>query len=548
MKKITLGLLCLISIISCEIPQSITVKGKPGVFIPLGNPFGDPDNPDRVENRMKPEKIKETMVNDDNTHKSEIYNYEGKEISEDLQAYLIDSPLIKMSLDLENYVNEATKTDGTPISAEFNSPGSAYLTGDGPQDTEGSPLFKISIADMSKLVQWVKGDEFGVEMTYPNDTFAQNVQIKIPAFDIPWQKGTTDGNKLRFVNTTPNYEFIPKPNPPYPDGKLNANREIEIFVKVTGPCSGMIVPEMIFKWTKAQIYAPDTDPIEGGHSIKNNLGKYLGRGNTFEKVTGFVYVHDIDDSRMTLNDEENKYPPFLDNAPLIKRDLLAFEPETTITEIPVHSPSENKYKDGIDLTVLFDSTSDEARLIYKITIVSFEIENTDETKQKIITLDMVILLPLQFKIVIPSPYLPESYVKLELKGLFPEPGNGDLFMRTGKNNPDDLLHDLDSVKITLEEYINEISDDFHLLISSDGETGEQYRHILPLQDSNPSPSWKIDNVNDLPYPFSPRFEIIVKKDPDKSTGTLKIKRRTDPKFDFFLTVEAKSNINHKMDF
>jgi len=553
MKKMMIGLLCLIGVMSCEVPQSITVKGNPGVYLPLGTPFGESDNPDRLENRIKPEKIKETMVNDEDTHKTEIYNYVGKEVSANLQAYIIHYPLIKMKLNLEEYVKEATTIDDTPISAEISSPGSAYLTGDGPQNTEGSPLFKVSLADMSKLVQWVYGDEFGVEMEYNNNAdFERYLEIKIPAFGInSYITGTPDGNKLRFVNTTPNYQFIPKPKPPYPSGDLNANREIEIFVRVTGPCSGTIAPEMVFNWKKAKIEASNTDPIEGGHAIKNDIGKFLGKGNTFEKVTGYVYVDGIDDdnAEMTLSNE-NKDKYFLNKEPLKKRDPLPFVPGTTITEIPVHSPSDDKYKNGIILTDLFDSNSDEARLVYEITIATWLIDSKGTDTQKTITVDMVILLPLEFKIVIPSPYLPLNYVKLELKGLFPEPGKGDLFMRTGKNNADDLLNNLNAVKITLDEYINDISDDFHLLIASDGENGEKYRKILPLIKNDSDLFWEINNVNDLPYPFSPRFEILVKRDQNKSsgTGTLKIKRHSDPKFDFFLTVEAESNINHTIDF
>ena len=38
-KRLFLLFICIIAVLSCEIPQSLTIKGKPGLYMPLGDPF-----------------------------------------------------------------------------------------------------------------------------------------------------------------------------------------------------------------------------------------------------------------------------------------------------------------------------------------------------------------------------------------------------------------------------------------------------------------------------------------------------------------------------
>jgi hypothetical protein len=550
MKKMTIGLLCLIAIMSCDIPQSITVKGSPGVYLPLGSPFSRLDDTDRLENRINPDKIKEMLSKSetDDTAEVEIYDYQGPDVNHNVQAYIVHYPIVAMKLDLQKHIDDAAKIDDEthishtlePIidSPSFSTqfPQGAYLTGtQGPQKTEdrSNPLFKVSLANMTKLVKEVRVTMIGLEMKYDNDVFAQNVLIKIPAFGInDYIPGSpVNGNKVQFFNDQKN-KFTPKPESK--GGDLNEKNEIEIFVKVTGPCSGTIVPEMILEWTDATVYASDDDSIKGTHTIKNELGEFLGEGNSFEKVTGYVYMHDLDKASMSLN--YNNKPLAAGSLESVNRPNFPIE-----GEIPVHSLDSES---SIDLTEVFLS---EATLSYEVKIETWEISNDQTTREKTITADLIILLPLEFKITALSPDMPD-YARLELKKLFPEPKGGDLFMRTGKNNSDDLLNNLDTVKITLKNFQNDITDDFHLLIASGN-----YRNSIDLSSQdNHEPSLKID-WEDIPYPFSPKFEILLEREKKidgqyENYALLKIKRQPpNPKFDFILTVEATANINHTMD-
>jgi len=555
MKKITIGLLCLIGVMSCQVPESITIKGNPGVYLPLGSPFGGPDNPNRLERRISPEEIRKTMGNSGTEDKIKVYDYQGKEIDKKVQAYIIRYPIVEMKLDLNEYVNDAMKKDGEEkdtykIPDNIQGPFPKILTKN--NDNKEDPLFTVSLNDMAKLVEKVMGnpssDAFGLQMTYDNETFAQNVQVKIPAFGInDYIPGKKVGNTLRFVDDKTK-TFIPKPEknpdgtPTYSGGKLNTKSELEIFVRITGPCSGTITPEMLFDWDSAIIKTTDI-PINGKHVITNSLRTFLGEDTKFKEVTGYIYMDGIDTpTTITI-----KAPGIdIDDAPISPPNSPPVFPDSNSDlfkgSLPLDSLNDPK---GMDLTEAFNSSSStfSPNLEYDIRISEKRIRNIEEDKAKPITADLVILLPLQFKISTRSDYKPNEYVKLELKDLFPEPGKDDLFMRTGLNNPDDLLNDLDTIKITLEKFQNDITDDFHLLISSG-----TYTYLLDLtSQNNYEPFWKIDDFHALPYPFSPRFEILLEKDQNQSYGTLTIKRHPpESKFDFFLSVEAEAKIKMEL--
>jgi hypothetical protein len=545
MKKMMIGFLCLTAIMSCEIPQSITIKGNPGVYLPLGSPFSDGN---RLEDYINPEEIKKSISNSDadSTHKVKVYDYQGGGDYADVQAYIVHYPIVEMKLDLEEYINDMIKNNEQEkdtyvipgdIAASLQNQFPKYLTGTkGPQDNEDKddPLFRIPLADMVKLVEEVTGNGFGLQMTY-NDFFYDNVEIKIPAFGIDnYTKGTKVGDKLRFVNTAKN-KFIPKSKSN--NGDLNDKNEIEIFVKLTGPGSGTIDPEMVFDWTSAIVRA-DSNPIKGKHAITNQLGEFLGKGSEFKKITGYIYVTDFDTATMSITAAGS---PLVEPGTSIHPQPRPSFPDSDTGSFPGKLPSDSLIN-GIDLTDIFNSSfKSSLNLEYEIQINLMTI--TPDNKGETITADLVILIPLELKISNQSGE--NDYVKLELKeDIFPKPGNGDLFMRTGKNNSDDLLNNLETVKIILEKLQNNITNNFSLLIASGA-----YCELLSLTVSDQKLFLEI-KPNELPYPFNPRFEILLKKDQNQPYATLKINRQ-DPdnpaKFDFFLTVEAQVKINHTMD-
>jgi hypothetical protein len=509
--------------------------------LPLGSPFGKLAEDKRLENRISSARIKEIFSDDDN--KLSIYDYDGDEIDDrEVQAYVIHYPIVEMKLDLEAYVRDAIKDeDDTPFSytipdeiMDHNQQFPLYFAGaQGPQISEGAPLFRISLADMANLVKEVDVNDVGLEMMYDNEDFAKYVRVKIPAFGInDYINGEKDGNILRFINT-PENKFIPKSISR--GGNLSEKNEIEIFVMITGACSGTIAPEMIFEWTSAIIDASG-DPIEGSHPITNELRDFLGKGAAFKKVNGYIYVGGIEsDAFMSL---------FCDNETLAYGDLISKErPQFPIAgHLPLHSLGSEP--DGIDFTEVFNS---ESTLNYEIKIEEWPIINDGDQNNKTITADLVILLPLELLITNPPGHsvYAEQYSKLELGEDLFSAGNGDLSFRDG--NDDDLLNNIETMKIILEKLENNIMGNINLLIASDN----GYHELLDLtpKSDGPPPSLEIQK-DDLKYPFTPRFEILLKKD-ENGDAILKIKRLPQgksPVFDFFLAVEAQVNIDHKINF
>jgi hypothetical protein len=205
----------------------------------------------------------------------------------------------------------------------------------------------------------------------------------------------------------------------------------------------------------------------------------------------------------------------------------------------------------IDMTEVMNnqlkSTLEYVINIGKFTIYKYEQAGTKNT----ITADLVIMLPLEFEVAnAPSDpiYLPSGYVKLELGNIFPEPGGGDLFFRTGEN--ENLIDQHIRMKIFLTNINNTIIDDSNLsiLVYSEDERKRIYEGIIKFSDENPNTQFVIDKS--FPNPFSPRFHTILEKDDNKDYATFIIKRprdSEDPIFDFHLNAEVKADLNYVQD-
>ena len=61
MNKVILGCICSFLITTCEMPEKITVKGSPGLYVPLGSPFTGMKEGERLEDLISPDKIREMM-------------------------------------------------------------------------------------------------------------------------------------------------------------------------------------------------------------------------------------------------------------------------------------------------------------------------------------------------------------------------------------------------------------------------------------------------------------------------------------------------------
>ncbi|MCL2127251.1 MAG: hypothetical protein FWH38_03260 [Treponema sp.] len=556
MKKIMPGLICMLFVLSCEIPQSLTIKGNPGVYLPLGSPFASLDQDDRLESKISPASIREMMnksVSETSTDRpARIYDYQldsalGSQLGIDpaTQTYLIHYPIVSMQLDLMEYVDDAMSDyeDNEPATYVipaaianiitqniFDSqyPSGCFLTLDGPKTSPGDPLFSVNLSDMYKLVYEVNGERFGIQIGY-SATFEQNIMVRIPALGIggsgpnDYQKGVKDGDKLVFYNPAKT-TFSP--------ADLGEGGMLEIYVKLTGPCSGTINPEMVFIWTSAEIDTSGKN-LSGSYPVENSLGEFLGQGVDFKKVEGYIYVDGAGDGgTITLKAGSND---ILSDSPLTQKPSPVFQDPYTkkLPDSSLNAP--------IDLLGLLNSGG--SVLEYEINIPTMTINNSNTSE--VITADLVILLPLELEITTPaSGAYANTYVKLDLEDLFPDPGDGDLFMRESQDNG--LLNNLDYVKIIIINPNITVIDMSRLAVLV---TAKNYSNIIDF--SLASPYLQID-FKDLPYPFSPKFEILLKRDGGSgSPGTFRITRPAQGKeqsFNFSLAVEARANIDYTIDF
>jgi hypothetical protein len=317
------------------------------------------------------------------------------------------------------------------------------------------PLFAVPLNDMAKLVKEVIGGPFGIEMDLANtSSFRGNVLVKIPAFGIDeYIEGEMEGGKLRFADTPEDGKFIPKKEQ---GGNLNEKNELEIYVKVTGPCSGTIVPEMVFEWDEAVIYTITNESLKGNYqfNFKNDLGEYLGEGVSFKEVTGYIYVNNVKDAKLLLDANGVSLLREKESALINKNrptDIFTDQFTGTIPESSLGYPIS-----------MADVLNDDSILEYQIKIPEMRVENTPDGTSRTITIDMVILLPLEFKVTTSS--IP-GYVKLELNNIFPKPGKEDLFLRDSKD--DGLLSNLTSMTILFKKFQNDIiGGNVSILVSS----------------------------------------------------------------------------------
>jgi len=354
MKKVILVLICLLMIASCGLenlpPKSFTVKGNPGLYVPIGSPFAGMEKEDRLEYQLSPENMKKKMkenvakegadedvqiflasertVRDLKARLKEYLN-EDLNIAPGVQSYLVHYPLINMPLNLKRYADNAIaeakkgREDGNIVipaippglsMPRFLSYDETTKTTD-PLETEDSkkPFVKIPFTKMAKLVKKVEGGKYGLEIDWSQE-LQDNLLLKIPGFGIddyiPGIPTDNDGNptsvnprKLRYYDTSadPKTTFLPQRQEDPPGNIIKSDLDDEenlfVYAKITGPCSGKLQPVMIFEWEQALI---DTKAMEGEKStfmgyypIKNTLSEFVGEGVTFKKVIGFMYMSGV---------------------------------------------------------------------------------------------------------------------------------------------------------------------------------------------------------------------------------------------------------------
>jgi hypothetical protein len=536
----------LLAAISCQIPESVTLKGSPGVHLPLGSPFALMDK--TLEDYIEFDKIKEMMGGEGSNIR--VYEYTGEDVDEKVQAYLILYPITGMEFNLQDYIDRIIKDDDAEFTARIpvsiTNPPDGYFPPNGYHLTRGdnntveeqpvvnqatdvvNPLFTIDLPDMAKLVKEVTSGPFGLELDYQED-FHDHLWISIPDLGIPYIQGSDEliegERKLRFVTNSSTTLH------PQDDFK---NNKISIYVIATGPCQGMIEPKMVFEWEEATI---DTvsKPISGEYTINNrDLEEFLGGGIAFKNITGYIYADGVGPNAEISLKVAGVLDDLVPNSQLKEVDDHPSFSDPFDQPIPQHSLDE-----PIDLTnTLNSSTAGAIELEYIITIHDKRIEKANMNEKERIFADLVILLPLEFTVTTPPSDNQQAarFAKLHLKDLFPDPGEKDWFQREDK--PDDLFNNLKSVKFILSDLKNEILGGkiyISVLVNNNSK-------LLDLQSGNPSIEFDMRN---LPPPFIPQFEILIEKE-NSANGApfwLKRKKTDNAKFDFSLTIQARTDIN-----
>jgi len=586
MKKFVPVFACLLAaMISCDfaIPTSVTIKGSPEFYLPIGSLFSlFPDNNPMDELKKYISKDQITGMLDDNTN-IRVFDYEGPfdfKVAEGVQAYLIHYPITEMDMNLSNYINNAMfEADEAAISVEISEvdgldlgpafliryPQGVYLfnqNGDvgWDEDDRDLPLFVVNLIDMKKLLIKVEGEEFGIEFDY-NDDLKNALRIRIPALGIVnyiegKKEETDEGTKLRFISTAK--EFNPstalKDDPKTTD-VIEGN--LEIFVKIEAPCSGKIAPEMVFDWISAVVNTTETGDGDLSDNIPvpagiNSLSELL-EGMTLKNVKGYVFVGGLENdtvAKMSLkfdgqslfeDGEEYHLLTGVEGHPFVDNDG-----SRPVTIIPKYS------LDPVDLRSIFNA-GDDSSLAYNIQIEKMEITKASLAtggSGKPIFADFVILIPLELEVSTPSGV--DGYVKFNLLNVNTGNGEGDLLGRTGSEN--DLLNNIDYLQINFTDYKNDIFDaSLAIHIFDDNEVNKGTAKYKPYSkwlyfkdiESGVKPYINIE-YDELPFPFNPNFEILLTVDENSNppSSTVSIKRMgDDPQFDFKVSIQVKTDLN-----
>jgi len=616
MKSATLSFICvlLLAVSSCEIPQSLTVKGNPGLYVPIGSPFAGMKREERLEYLISSENMRKMM--NENSGKAGVGNelkiYEvsddlakalkdkGKIEDADVQIYLVRYPLAKMPLDLQKYTNGAM--DAVNEKKQFTIPdipavipgSSVYLTEkEGPQTTDtgpgGSdkPFIKIPLDNMAKLVKWVERSTtgiFGLEFVVDdaNSELLNNLELLIPGLGLTeWRKGKLEDGKIRFYEPSKTM-FYPRSQGDGINFSDLTEGNLLIYAKISGSVRGQILePSMVFDWEKAAIdtvAGTDTEgSFTGEYPIDNNLSEFLGSGVTFKTVKGYMYMSGVHveqaSSEMTIEVTKTEIkgthplqdvppPQFPDGdkfekihgAMLLEKDKMSFEDE-----------------EPLELSAML--TANNPTLKVAVLIEGMEITRDlleDKDKDVAIQFDLLLMIPMDLKVETKDSSKAPSgiatneknetvnlsnYVMLDLgdslqKGM----GDGDLLGR--KEGEENYLKDIAYIDIGLtldpktDFYINIIdSSKLAVLVTTkDGKT----KRIMELRPPKTSLRLEGDFLNKIP--FSPEFSVLLEKDNKaagggkENFGSFQIKRQKNAKFDFSLSVKAKTKLEYTMDF
>jgi hypothetical protein len=555
---------------------------------------------ERLDYLIGPDNIRKMM--NDNISKAdasdELKIYEvSRSLAEELgidpevRTYLARYPLAEMPLNLKRYVDRAMAAVRTKreISIPVIPPGlpvspaaPRYINGDGglvEKEDLNNPFLKIPLDDMAKLVKRVVDGKYGLEIDYSHE-LAQYLEISIPGFGFDYMTGEpTDNNgnpsgsptKLQYYDksgTKKNFYPQEQMAPYETDPSDLIDRDLWVYVRISGPCSGTLKPEIIFEWERALIdteAAETTSTFMGHYPIKNSLGEFLGNKVSFKKANGFMYMSGVETEGASMmaaiydtedfnsgnpapNTAKMEYDKNLHNqaAPLFP-DGDEFNGALYPMSLPDNEP--------LDLTPIFESGDATLQFAIKVRDMWINQEDIDDDETSI-KFDLLIMIPLDLKVLNEAPSvnattdkgtainIQNNYVMLNLgDALEKNMGEGDLFGR--KEDEENYLKYIQYVKISLKFSGADINiiDPGKLAVLVTPKNGSS--RLMEKFENNASLMLTGDALSTIP--FSPEFTVLLKKEENENFGSFRILRPLVPKFDFKLYVEAKAALEYTLD-
>jgi hypothetical protein len=659
-------------IASCDfsefaIPESVTIKGDPGVYIPLGSPFTG-ENADIIERYIGTDSIREMMGGatgegeDASPSAINIYEYAPPGSEKDAKTFIIHYPIAKMPYDLGQYMDEIYNVESPKITgidlrrpeeaakffpnktlselteltdAEVRNAVDAKIdewvdktANDEPIDDLDMPLVKlelnnfsnalkvtpsaqkpqliaqtktnvkalptvvftrdlavsgintlkksaeemrqkkeINLGDMAKLVKYIeiKDTKLKVEGTI----FENKIEVAIPQFGIgsvnngvvTYASGKVEAGNLYFTTNPALDSENLDGDPSTYRFTIDNKPSLDIYVNVIdfideGPVD--FTPTLVFNWTRASVDPGEEGKLSDTYEMNfGNITDFLGDDFELPPVWGYLYVSNLPISKgssskptmeLSIESKGSASIPLTDGGePMEDAPAPVFSTEIFVETLPDAS------LDPIDMTAIFEA-KEGASLRYTVVMGDKDnpllLENNGSLEGEI-SADMVVVIPLEFKIKTASPILikdenedVKKYVSLELKDdngkpLLPEI-EGDIFGRDGKGGTiDEVIGYIGGVKIKLEDFVNEALPNIAIWIKAGAN-----EYLLDLSgDSDRTISFEDADVK---YPFEPKFKILIPCDEGENYGTLKIGKKFD--FDFNLVVEAKANLDIPIDF
>jgi hypothetical protein len=569
MKKTALPLIAAVFVVfgcgvdfsSLAVPESVTIKGEPGLHIPLGSPFGD-DN--ELLKYLSRDGLKEKMGGDveiyDFKNDGPIYQNADADNSIDaktkVQTYIIRYPITKLNLDLTEYM----KNDIEPISVTIPSvPSTSSLSTD-------LPPIDVPLGDMEKLLTDIAVNDssnsvFSSIIIKNGASLKDKIELKADLLGITtYSRGQSSGKDLKFMATTDSTLLNTSANGKPANNFNNTNKIVIETRLVQGPISGGVYSvEIEFQWKEAKLKPGDNGKFSDKYKFDTSgLTHFLGNAE-IKNVPAYLYIGQLDsngaippNNALDLQGSVDLTAGATATALLSSEDLdgncnkpflvNGTPPSGTLISAQI---SESSFPIS-GLTNIVNGATTETTLNYSISIDEMPITNGTDT-DKTITVDLVILLPFDFKVKndvtvsIDGGKYAGDYTKLNIGELKDLDLKDDLFGRKDGNDSD-YFKSVKSATIILENINNTVIGGL-LMNVVDNNSGN---NPISIEDKT-SPRLSF-NSSQLNPKFTPKFQVLVKQDTN-SNAYFKVKPfEGNAQFDFTLAVEAQAEIEYTQKF